>query len=133
MTFSNRPVLVDSCWYIQRAREGIDPLHALRFLAETRDIATCGIVKAEVGRGIQEQKRLERYVRAWEVMMYVDSSSQLWDETLELAWRLDRSGITLPVQDVHIAACARSIGAVILTHDAHFQKIPGVDATDRIF
>jgi len=24
-------------------------------------------------------------------------------------------------------------GAVILTHDPHFQMIPGIDATDRIF
>ena len=63
----------------------------------------------------------------------IDSDRTRWDETLRLAWQLDRQGIILPIQDLHIAACALHAGAVILTHDAHFQRIPGVDATDRIY
>ena len=66
-------------------------------------------------------------------MLYVGSTNKVWSDTLKLAWKLDRSGITLPIQDIHIAACALSIGAVVLTHDAHFQRIPGLDATDRIY
>jgi predicted nucleic acid-binding protein len=62
-----------------------------------------------------------------------DSSWYIWHETLELAWQLDRQGRVLPIQDIHIAACALSIDAVVLTHDAHFREIPGVDATGRIF
>ena len=129
----NRPILVDSSWYIRQARHGHDPLQVLSFLAETRDIATCGIVQAEVGRGLRERKWLERYASAWSVMLYVDSNHKRWEETRELAWRLDRKGKILPLQNIHIAVCAHHIGAVILTYDGHFQDIPGVDATDRIF
>ncbi|MCB1061747.1 MAG: PIN domain-containing protein [Verrucomicrobiae bacterium] len=129
----SRPIMVDSCWYIQQARNGEDPLRILSFLAESRDIATCGIVTAEVGRGLRQRKFLERYQAAWSVMLYVDSSNKRWEETLDLAWHLDRQGVTLPLQDIHIAVCANQIGAVILTYDTHFQKIPGIDATDKIF
>jgi predicted nucleic acid-binding protein len=129
----SRPIMVDSCWYIQQARNGEDPLRILSFLAESRDIATCGIITAEVGRGLKQRKFLERYQAAWSVMLYVDSSNKRWEETLDLAWHLDRQGVTLPLQDIHIAVCANQIGAVILTYDTHFQKIPGIDATDKIF
>lgn len=128
-----RPIMVDSCWYITQARAGADPLLALRWIAESRDVATCGVVKAEVGRGIKLRKHLDRYLAAWSVMLCVDSDDRLWEQTLELACKLDRSGVVLPLQDVHIAACALSIGAVVLTCDEHFQQVPGLDATDRIY
>lgn len=125
--------MVDSCWYIRQAREGRDPLEILGCHAESRDIAVCGIVKAEVGRGIRYPKHLARYEEAWSVMLFVDSNFERWEQTMKLAWSLDRKGIILPIQDIHIAVCAHHIGAVILTHDEHFQSIPGTDATDRIF
>ena len=129
----SRPVLVDSCWYIDHARRGEDPLQILSFMAESRDIAICGMIKAEVGRGLKHRKHLDRYEAAWSVMLYIDDGFQRWEDTLALAWSLDRRGIILPIQDIHIAACAVHAGAVILTYDGHFQKIPGIDATDRIY
>lgn len=63
---------------------------------------------------------------------YIAQTRQSKDPLLELAWQLDRQGRVLPLQDLHIAACALSINAVVLTTDTHFQEIPGVDATDRI-
>ncbi|MDA7920954.1 PIN domain-containing protein [Verrucomicrobiales bacterium] len=129
----SRPVLVDSSWYITYFRQSKDPLPALAFIAETRDVATCGIVKAEVGRGLKSPEKLARYERAWEVMLCVDSVYDRWEETLKLVWQLDRKGVILPVQDVHIAACAIHLGAVILTYDKHFKKIPGLDSTDVIY
>ena len=129
----SRPVLVDSSWYIGQARNGIDPLRVLSFLAETRDIGTCGVIMAEVGRGLKHPTHLRRYQAAWDLMFLVDSAAARWRETLQIAWQLDRRGVILPLQDLHIAACALHAGAVILTLDKHFQQIPGVDATDRIF
>lgn len=98
----------------------------------SRDIATCGVIMTEVGRGIRHPNTLKRYTESWSVMRYVASSQQVWQDTLELAWQLDRNGRPLPLQDIHIAACARAINAVVLTNDAHFQEIPGIDATERI-
>ena len=129
----SRPLMVDSCWYIAQLRDGIDPLRTLSYLAESRDIATCGVIKTEVVRGIKHFERFEKFQRAWNAMLYVESSSERWDETMNLAWSLDRRGIVLPLQDIHIAVCASSIGAVVLTYDKHFSLIPGIDATDKIY
>ena len=128
----SRPVLIDSSWYIQQARQGRDPLRMLAFLAETRDIATCGLVAAEVGRGLRERRWLVAYERAWSAMLYLESSRDRWEETLAMAWSLDRQGILVPIQDLHIAALALHAGAVVLTYDTHFQRVPGLDATDRV-
>jgi predicted nucleic acid-binding protein len=127
-----RPILPDSSWYIHESKAKRDPLLQLAELSLSRDIATCGMVIAEVGRGIRHPNTLQRYSEAWSAMLYADSTQKVWQKTLQLAWHLDRQGHVVPIQDVHIAACALSIHAVVLTYDPHFQKIPGLDATDRI-
>jgi predicted nucleic acid-binding protein len=129
----SRPVLVDSSWYIQLARSGRDPLFDLSLVADARDIATCGMIVAEVGRGLREPRFLERYQQAWREMLWIESSANVWQRTLQLAWALDRKGILLPVQDLHIAACALEISAVVLTVDRHFTRIPGLTVTDCLY
>jgi predicted nucleic acid-binding protein len=118
--------MVDSSWYIQTSRDGRDPLIELALAAETRDIAVCGLIIAEVGRGLRHQRYLDRYRQAWYHMLYVPSHRERWEETLKIVWHLDRKGQILPIQDIHIAACALHIGAAILTFDGHFNKIPGL-------
>jgi predicted nucleic acid-binding protein len=127
-----RPILADTSWYIAQARQRKDPLLELAELSLSRDIAVCGMVVAETGRGIRHPNTLQRYIESWSLMCYVPSDRKLWQETLGLAWQLDRQGRVLPLQDLHIAACALSINAIVLTTDTHFQEIPGVDATDHI-
>jgi predicted nucleic acid-binding protein len=129
----SRSVMIDSSWYVAQARKGNDPLKELVWAAEDRDIVVCGMVIAEVGRGIRERRFLDRYTAAWEQMLYIPSTQNRWRETLQLAWHLDRKGIVLPIQDLHIAACALHIGAVILTEDKHFQQIPGLTVIGDIF
>ncbi|MGB0335256.1 MAG: PIN domain-containing protein [Opitutales bacterium] len=127
-----RPILVESSWYIQRSRMGEDPFRSLGEYSANRLIAICGIVVAEVSRRLRDRKVLEKHQRAWKLMRYIPSTQKVWETTAELARQLDRQGKILPRQDIYIAACARSINAVILTYDQHFHEIPGIDATDRI-
>jgi predicted nucleic acid-binding protein len=126
------PVLVDSSYYIALAREGRDPLRELAVVGAQRDIATCGVVRCEVGRGIKAEATLERFRRAWEVMMYVPTDNRLWGEVEQTLWQLDRRGICLPLTDVVIACCARRIQALVLTFDHHFQQIPGIRAVSEL-
>jgi predicted nucleic acid-binding protein len=51
---------------------------------------------------------------------------RIWEEATREAWQLARKGITIPLQDLVIAACANRIEAAILTYDNHFFDIPGV-------
>jgi len=126
------PVLVDSSFYIRAARDGYDPLLRLAPITAVRDVAICGVIRCEVGRGVKVQKVLDRYNAFWNVMINVPTDNRLWDHVGKMIWQLDRQGIVLPLTDVVIACCAMRIGAVVLTHDDHFYQIPGVRATDRI-
>ncbi len=126
------PVLVDSSWYIGHMRAGRRPLWELQPIEFTRDIATCGIVRAEVARGIRDPAVLKKFQARWDVMLYVPTDDKLWLEAETLAWQLDRRGVVLPLTDIIIACCARRIGAVVLTFDTHFSHIPGIRCTDKI-
>lgn len=125
------PVLADSSFYIRMLRNGQDPLRALLLAAETRDLAICGVVRCEVGRALVPSRLREKFSACWDVMINVPTDNRLWSEAEQTLWQLDRQGIVLPLTDAVIACCARRIGAIVLTHDHHFDQIPGVRATDR--
>lgn len=126
------PVLVDSSWYIRLARMRRNPLVELALIASQRDVATCGIVRCEVARGLRAEGHLRAFQRAWDLMVYVPTDNRLWADVERSLWDLDRRGITLPLPDVLIACCARRISAVILTFDERFRQIPGIRAVSEI-
>ena len=113
-------------------QQGRNPMHELKHIALVRDIATCGIVRSEVARGLREPKVLKAFQARWDVMLYVPTDNALWADVETLAWRLDRGGHILPLPDIIIACCARRIGAVVLTYDRHFALLPGIQTAEQI-
>ena len=87
------PVLVDSSFYIQTSREGRDPFRELLPVAMTRGLVICGVVRAEVGRGIRDPRTLERYRNLWRVMENVEINDGMWADAEELVWNLDRKAL----------------------------------------
>ena len=126
------PVLADSSYYIRLMRQGQDPLRRLALAAETRDLVICGVVRCEVGRALRPARVREKFRAFWDAMVNVPSDNRLWREVEDTLWQLDRQGTVLPLTDVIIACSARRISAVVLTHDHHFQMIPGIRAIDRL-
>jgi len=59
-------------------------------------------------------------------MINVPTDNRLWIEVEKMAWALDRQGNILPLTDIVIACCALRIGAVVLTFDSDFFRIPGI-------
>ncbi len=126
------PVLADSSFYIAQLRQGQDPLKALALAAATRDLAICGVIRCEVGRALRPVAIRKRFQAFWDVMINVPTDNRLWQEAEQTLWELDREGNVLPLTDVLIACAARRIGAVVLTYDHHFGRIPGIRVTDRL-
>lgn len=116
--------LVDSSVLIGLLRRGLDPAKELAGRAKRMDLATCGMVRLEVLRGVVQPTARRAVAGFLDVMCNVPADNRLWDEAAQLAWELDRKGRILPAQDLVIAACARRIGAAVLTFDAHFSEIP---------
>ena len=126
------PVLADSSFYIRLLRQGQDPLSALALAAATRDLAICGVVRCEVGRALRPARVRQHFHSSWDVMINVPTDNRLWEEAEQTLWEMDRQGEVVPLTDALIACCAKRIGAVVLTYDHHFSRIPGVRAVDHL-
>lgn len=119
-------VLVDSNVFIDLLIRGRDPASLLLSWAGNRNLATCGMVRLEVLRGIIAPKSRRNTSAFMDVMVNVPASNSLWNDAAELAWKLDRKGIVIPGTDVLIAASAMRLGAVVMSSDAHFGRIEGL-------
>lgn len=119
-------VLIDSNVYIDWLNAGLDPVQEIARRATLEDIACCGVVKAEVLRGIRSTKLRERLEEFFSVTQMISTNASLWDEAWQLAGQLDRQGKVLPLQDLVIACCARRAGASVMTRDKHFLSVPGL-------
>lgn len=49
----------------------------------------------------------------------------------EIKYTLLKSGTPLPINDIWIASCAVEMGAILITYDEHFSKIPQVRIWDN--
>lgn len=125
-------ILPDSNFYINSARAGRDPFQEMLAHADQCEFATCGMVVLEVCRGRTLPHIYERFRDRFAVMIYIQITTQIWERATQLAWALDRRGTTLPAQDLLIGATALQAGATVLTHDKHFQDIPGLNVTDHL-
>jgi len=119
-------ILVDSNVFMDLLNRGRDPAIWLVKWAGKSNLATCGMVRLEVLRGINSLKQLTQIRAFMDVMVNVPSDQRLWPAATELAWKLDRKGLVIPSADVVIAASAMRIGAAVLTSDTHFSQIEGL-------
>ena len=119
-------VLVDSNVYIRLLKHGKDPVLVLSEWADGRDLAICGMVRLEVLRGITQPKTYRRISDFMDVMVNVPSDRRLWNESLDLVWKMDRQGLVIPVTDAVIAASAMRLKAAVMTSDKHFSLVEGL-------
>lgn len=123
-------ILVDSSVFISMLRAGQDPALELAPLSRQYDLATCGVVRCEVLRGMRTPKARTALEQYFDCLVYVPTLNSIWEDAEELLWSLDRKGYLIPLPDAVIASCARKAGAAVLTYDKHFRHIPGLTVRD---
>jgi predicted nucleic acid-binding protein len=125
-------LLVDSTVYIELLRARRDPVEALRPWLVRDEVLTCGVVRCEVLRGIVSAKVREHMRALFQVLPAAETDPAAWDRTAELAWALDRRGVVLPVTDLLIAICALGAGAVVVSTDEHFRRVPDLEVLEAL-
>jgi len=120
--------LVDSSFFIDRLRSGLDPAEELAAWSDDWEFLTCGVVQIEVLRGLKLKKAHERMAEFMGCMLYVPTRNAVWERAADLAWKLDREGKTMQVTDLLIATCALEADAAVLTFDSDFARVPGLRA-----
>lgn len=119
-------VLIDSNVFIALIRHRGDPSIPLVQWAGSRNLLVCGMVRLEVLRGIRSAKARQALETFMDVMVNVPSDANLWNRALELAMDCDRKGFVVSNPDAVIAASALKAHAAVMTSDAHFSRIDGL-------
>jgi predicted nucleic acid-binding protein len=127
-----RPVLVDSSFYIDRLRKGVDPLAELAAAPPEWEMITCGMVILEVCRGFRSTRERKRFEDAFSVMAFVPTSNRVWQRATDLAWKLDRQGLVMQATDLLIATHALHVDAAVLTFDNDYKRVPSLEVLDAI-
>jgi len=123
---TDRDYLVDSAAYIDLMRSGKDPRQVLTPLLRAGRLYNCGIVRAEVLRGLRIEKRYQQMEQFFDIIPEIPTDIRLWRQISRLGWELGRKGKWPPATDLAIAAAALRIQATLVSPDAHFMDIPGL-------
>ncbi len=121
-------VLVDGSLWVHQLRKSGDPEHRRRVhdLLESGQAAWCPPVRLELWRGVTndaERKALRHYES---LLPDYGISEPVWERAIRLADRGRAAGITAPLADLLIFACAREHRLELAHDDSHFvvRRVP---------
>jgi predicted nucleic acid-binding protein len=125
-------ILVDSAIYIGLMRSGQDPRQVLVPYMMSGELYNCGVVRAEVLRGMRQTSELADMEEFFDIVPEVPTDPKLWRKVSEIGWKLGRKGKWPPVTDLAIAACAMRVGATLISPDKHFEGIEGLSVLKQM-
>ena len=123
-------VLIDSSLWVHQLRKSGDLAKRGRVnaLLENGEAAWCPAVRLELWRGLTndaERKTLRRYEA---LLPDFEISAEVWERAIRLADRGRASGVTVPLSDLLIFACATIHGLAIAHDDGHFDELAKLEA-----
>jgi predicted nucleic acid-binding protein len=124
------PVLVDSSMWVHQLRKAGDPIKRDRVnaLLEAGEAAWCPAVRLELWRGVTndaERKTLRRYEA---LLPDYEITMATWERAIRLADRGRAAGVTAPLADLLIFACATLNDLEIAHDDEHFDALAKLEA-----
>jgi predicted nucleic acid-binding protein len=124
------PVLVDSSLWVHQLRKSGDAGKRARVnaLLERGEAAWCPLVRLELWRGVTNDAE-RRTLRRYEMLLPdYEISAEVWTRSIQLADRARASGVTVPLADLLIFACAQVHGIEVAHDDTHFDELAGLGA-----
>jgi predicted nucleic acid-binding protein len=119
------PVLVDSSLWVHQLRKSGDAgkRDRVNALLEGGEAAWCPVVRLELWRGVTndaERKTLRRYEA---LLPDYEISAEVWSRSIQLADRARASGLSVPLADLLIYACAGIHGLDVAHDDTDFDAL----------
>ncbi len=124
------PVLVDSSMWVHQLRKSGDPTKRQRVnaLLEAGEAAWCAPIRLELWRGVtndSERKTLRRYEA---LLPDYEITAETWTRAIRVADRGRAAGVTAPLADLLIFACAKLNDLEIEHDDDHFDALAKLEA-----
>jgi predicted nucleic acid-binding protein len=123
-------MLIDSTTYIDLLPRGEDVQEdvpcVLRPFLLSGQLFICGVIRAEVLRGIRVIEMRNELSELFELLTEIPTDARIWRKVTNLAWKLDQRGAVLPLTDLVIACCALVADTAVVTTDPHFSQISGL-------
>jgi len=116
--------LVDTSSWIEylRGHEN-DVARRVKELVRLDQAGWCDLIAVELWNGVRPGSEKKALKELEEAATSYALSSDVWRKARRLALRCRESGVTVPANDVVIAACAVNYGLEIEHYDRHFEKI----------
>ncbi|UCH97781.1 MAG: PIN domain-containing protein [Candidatus Aminicenantes bacterium] len=90
-------------------------------LAANNRIYYNGIVISELLTGAKNQKQFDFIIDNFSGLNYLEMDKDFFIYSSKIIYQLKRSGITLPMSDVMIAAHAKQHNLIVFSKDKHFE------------
>ena len=120
-------ILVDTSIWVRADRDKTSR-EALELdrLIDLDEVATTGMVLAEVLQGIRAESRFRRAAFDFTALHYLEADRATWLRAGELSYSLIRRGMTTPLSDLVIARVALENNVSVYTTDDHFSRVEGL-------
>lgn len=117
--------LVDTSSWIEFLRTNGRPevQKRLHELLKARQAAWCQVVRLELWNGARSDSDVRQLTELETYLTMLDITADVWNESVALARRTRGKGLTVPMPDVIIAACARHHGVEVESIDLHFKQL----------
>jgi len=124
------PVLIDSSLWVHQLRRSGDagPRERVNQLLRSGEAAWCPPVRLELWRGVAgpaERKTLRAYEAS---LADFPITAAVWELAIRLAAQGRQSGLTVPLADFLVFACAQVHGLELAHADHHFDRLAAVRA-----
>ena len=118
-------VLVDTSLWVHQLRRSGDPAKRDRVnaLLASGEAVWCPAVRLELWRGVTndvERKTLRRYEA---LLDDYEITADVWERAIRVAGRARASGVSVPLADLLIFACATVHGLDVAHDDEHFDTL----------
>lgn len=122
----NRKMLIDTSVWIEYFKNNPDVTSFVEKALLEDSVCLVGIIVSELIQGIKNEKEREIIRSSIDAINFIDMKFEDWIKTGDLSYTLRKSGITMPLTDIAIAAAAIGNNLILVTRDSHFSQIPGL-------
>ena len=122
---NNNLVLIDTSVWILALRKSFNPIakEKIELLLDAESAAITPMITFELLGGTGSQKEFDRLQQRLAALPQIPIDKPVWEKAARIAFKLRRTGKTIPYIDILISSAALQSNVVLLHADKHYDLI----------